>query len=115
MPRISGPFAWPLARDLARKRDLLARAGGRFVGVTFTKKDGTTRRMQVQPAALALRLKGARASEAARRPPGPGRSGIPTSSPSGTSAPGRRARSTWQRCRASPWTAASTASLPKGG
>lgn len=60
-------LGWPLPPDLARKRDLIAAAGGRFCGVTFTKKDGSLRRMQVQPAALRPRLKGAAASEPARR------------------------------------------------
>jgi hypothetical protein len=53
--------------ELARKRDLIASAGGRFCGITFTKKDGTERRMQVQPAALRLREKGEAASAPARR------------------------------------------------
>jgi hypothetical protein len=38
--------------DLALKRRLLARAGGRFCGVEFVKKDGSVRRMQVQPAVV---------------------------------------------------------------
>lgn len=65
--RASAPFAWPVPPDLAQKRDLIASAGGRFCGVTFTKKDGTERRMQVQPAALDLRVKGDAASERAKR------------------------------------------------
>jgi hypothetical protein len=52
---------------LAAKRALLLGAGGRFCGVTFRKKDGSLRRMQVQPAALARRLKGPAASERAAR------------------------------------------------
>ncbi|WP_210528972.1 hypothetical protein [Rubellimicrobium arenae] len=59
--------AWPLPPDLAAKRDLIASAGGRFCAVTFTKKDGSERLMQVQPAALRHRLKGEAASDAARR------------------------------------------------
>ena len=42
-------------------------AGGRFCGVTLTKKDGAERRMQVQPAALNIRVKGDAASERAKR------------------------------------------------
>jgi hypothetical protein len=61
------PWPWPLDPALAARRDLIAAAGGRFCAVTFRKKDGSTRRMQVQPAALRLRLKGERAPEAARR------------------------------------------------
>lgn len=61
------PFAWPVSPELAAKRDLIASAGGRFCSVTFTKKDGTLRRMQVQPAALRTRTKGERAGESARR------------------------------------------------
>ena len=60
-------FAWPVPPELARKRDLIASAGGRLCGVTFTKNDGTLRRMQVQPAALRLREKGDLASDRARR------------------------------------------------
>ncbi len=60
-------FDRPLDPDLARKRDLLLAAGGRFCGVTFIKKDGSQRRMQVQPAALRPRLKGEAASDPARR------------------------------------------------
>ena len=66
-PRASRSFAWPLSPELSAKRDLLLSAGGRFCTVTFTKKDGTLRKMQVQPAALGLRLKGNAASEAAQR------------------------------------------------
>jgi hypothetical protein len=66
-PRAPSPFPWPVPPDVAAKRDLIASAGGRFCAVTFTKKDGTERRMQVQPAALRSRLKGEAASPAARR------------------------------------------------
>ncbi len=65
--RAPAPFAWPVPPELAQKRDLIASAGGRFCGVTFTKKDGTERRMQVQPAALRLREKGPAASDRAQR------------------------------------------------
>jgi hypothetical protein len=65
--RAESPYAWPLAPDLIAKRDLLASAKGRFCGVTFTKKDGTERSMQLQPAALVPRLKGDRASASAQR------------------------------------------------
>ena len=65
--RAPAPFAWPVPPELAQKRDLIASAGGRFCGVTFTKKDGTERRMQVQPAALRLREKGDATSDRAQR------------------------------------------------
>jgi hypothetical protein len=65
--RAPATFAWAEAPDLAAKRDLIASAGGRFCAVTFIRKDGTERRMQVQPAALSRRLKGEAASEAAKR------------------------------------------------
>jgi len=65
--RAPAPFAWPVPPELACKRDLIASAGGRFCGVTFTKKDGSERRMQVQPAALRLREKGSAASDRAQR------------------------------------------------
>ena len=65
--RAPAPFAWPVPPELARKRDLIASAGSRFCAVTFTKKDGTQRKMQVQPAALRLREKGPAASEPAKR------------------------------------------------
>ena len=66
-PRAPSPFPWPVSPDLAAKRDLIASAGGRFCAVTFLKKDGTERKMQVQPAALRTRVKGEAASAAARR------------------------------------------------
>ena len=65
--RAPATFAWPVPPELAQKRDLIASAGGRFCGVTFTRKDGTERRMQVQPAALRLREKGPVASDRAQR------------------------------------------------
>lgn len=61
------PFAGDLPPELRARRDLIAAAGGRFCAVTFRRKDGTVRRMQVQPAALAHRVKGPLASEPARR------------------------------------------------
>ncbi len=66
-PRAPSPFPWPVPPDVAAKRDLIASAGGRFCAVTFTRKDGTERRMQVQPAALRLREKGSAASDRAQR------------------------------------------------
>jgi hypothetical protein len=65
--RVAQDFAWPLPPDLRARRDLIASAGGRFCAITFRKKDGSERRMQVQPAALRLRLRGEAASEAAKR------------------------------------------------
>ncbi|NAZ36251.1 hypothetical protein [Rubellimicrobium sp. CFH 75288] len=61
------PSAPALPPDLARRRDLIAGCGGRFCTVTFLKKDGSLRTMQVQPAALRLREKGERALPHARR------------------------------------------------
>ncbi|KAA9006650.1 hypothetical protein [Histidinibacterium aquaticum] len=53
--------------DFAVKRELIATGTGRFVAVTFTKKDGAERTMTVQPDALRSRLKGEDASDAGRR------------------------------------------------
>ncbi|UMA64620.1 hypothetical protein LVO79_16705 [Roseivivax marinus] len=54
-------------RREAEKRDLIASAGSRFCTVTFTKKDGSERTMQIQPAALRSRLKGDAATDAGKR------------------------------------------------
>ncbi len=44
-------FASPLTdTEIDRRRALFDAAGGRFCGVEFVKKDGSVRRMQVQPA-----------------------------------------------------------------
>lgn len=51
----------------ASKRDLITAAAGRIIAVTFTKKDGTARTMQVQPAAMAKRVKGDAATDAGKR------------------------------------------------
>ena len=56
-----------LSEDYTAKRKLIASAEGRFCTVTFTKKDGTERRMRVQPAALKLHLKGDAATAAGRK------------------------------------------------
>ncbi|MEL7258416.1 MAG: hypothetical protein AAFN80_11335 [Pseudomonadota bacterium] len=48
--------------DLAKKRDLIASAKGRFATVVFIKKDGTRRQMRIQPATLKKHVKGAEAS-----------------------------------------------------
>lgn len=53
--------------DFAAKRALIASAGGRFCAVTFTKKDGTQRTMQIQPATLQHHVKGDAATNAARK------------------------------------------------
>lgn len=66
-PTHPAPVAGGLPPQLQARRDLIAQAGGRFCAVTFRRKDGTLRRMQVQPAALARRVKGPLASEPARR------------------------------------------------
>lgn len=55
------------AREIEQKRALIAKAKGRFCRVVFTKKDGTQRRMTVQPAALKFHVKGEDASEAGRK------------------------------------------------
>ena len=48
-------------------RDLVKTAGSRIFSVQFTKKDGSTRIMTVQQAALAPRCKGEDASDSARQ------------------------------------------------
>lgn len=55
------------ASDYAEKRHLIEAAKGRFCAVTFTKKDGTERTMQVQPATLRQHVKGDSATEAGKR------------------------------------------------
>lgn len=52
---------------MKEKRELIARAGGRFCAVTFRKADGSIRVMRIHPAKLKLHIKGAAASEAGRR------------------------------------------------
>lgn len=44
------PGAAPSEAEITRRRALFDAAGSRFCGVEFVKKDGTLRRMQVQPA-----------------------------------------------------------------
>jgi len=56
-----------LERNYQQMRELIASAGGTFAGVVFTKKDGTKRTMQVQPAKLKFHVKGDKASEQAQR------------------------------------------------
>ncbi len=53
--------------EMEAKRRMIAAAKGRFVSVTFTKKDGTERVMRVQPATLKYHLRGDSASESARK------------------------------------------------
>lgn len=53
--------------DFAAKRALIASAGGRFCAVTFTKKDGTERTMQIQPATLQHHVKGDAATESVKQ------------------------------------------------
>ncbi|WP_299970186.1 hypothetical protein [uncultured Roseobacter sp.] len=53
--------------EMEAKRKMIAAARGRFVSVTFTKKDGSERQMRIQPATLKHHLKGDKASESARR------------------------------------------------
>lgn len=53
--------------DIEEKRELIRSAKGRFVGVTFIKKDGSTRVMRVQPATLKFHVKGDAAAPSARQ------------------------------------------------
>ena len=53
--------------EMEAKRKMIAAAKGRFVSVTFTKKDGSERVMRIQPATLKHHLKGENASESARK------------------------------------------------
>lgn len=55
------------AAEMEAKRKMIAAAKGRFVSVTFIKKDGSERVMRVQPATLKYHLKGDSASESARK------------------------------------------------
>lgn len=49
-------------------RTIITKAGGTFVNVEFTKKDGTLRRMTIQPATMAHRIvPDSEASESAKR------------------------------------------------
>lgn len=48
-------------------KNMINENGGRFVTVQFVKKDGSIRRMQVQPAALKMHVKGEAASDQAKR------------------------------------------------
>lgn len=51
----------------AQIRGLVKSAGSRFMSITFIKKDGSERLMQIQPMALAKHVKGDKASESAQR------------------------------------------------
>lgn len=53
--------------EFAAKRALIASAGGRFCAVTFIKKDGSERTMQIQPATLQHYVKGDAATEAGKK------------------------------------------------
>ena len=64
---IAGKLVLQAREAMDAKRKMIAAAAGRFVSVTFTKKDGTERHMRIQPAALRYHLKGKEASPAARR------------------------------------------------
>ncbi|XAI95955.1 hypothetical protein [Microcystis phage Mwe-JY26] len=48
-------------------RSLIESAGGQFASVTFTKKDGTVRVMNVQPAAGKFHVVGEAASDSAKQ------------------------------------------------
>ncbi len=52
---------------LDAKRTLITSSGSRFCSVTFIKKDGSLRRMCVQPASLQLHVKGDAATDAGRK------------------------------------------------
>ncbi len=56
-----------MKRDYTEMRALVASAKGRFCSVTFTKKDGTERVMNVQPAAIVGHLIGEKASDSAKQ------------------------------------------------
>ena len=47
-----------IEKDWAAKRNIIASSKGRFASITFTKKDGTVRKIRVQPAKLKFHLKG---------------------------------------------------------
>lgn len=53
--------------QIEERRALIASSAGRICAVTFTKADGTLRRMKVQPAKLKLHVKGDKASPAGRK------------------------------------------------
>ena len=55
------------AKDYANKRTLIGKAKGRFCSVTFIKKDGSIRTMQVQPSKLAKHAKGDAAPDAGKK------------------------------------------------
>jgi hypothetical protein len=46
-----------LKRNYQEMRDLINSAGGRFMSVTFIKKDGSERLMNIQPAAIVKKIK----------------------------------------------------------
>ena len=56
-----------LKRNYKQMRALIDSAKGQYAGVVFTKKDGTLRTMNVQPAKLKFEIKGEDASESAKR------------------------------------------------
>jgi len=53
--------------DYAKIKNLVNSSQGRFCSVTFIKKDGTERMMQVQPAQGRFHVKGAQASASAQK------------------------------------------------
>lgn len=56
-----------MSKDYNSMAALIASAKGRFCSVTFIKKDGSVRVMNIQPAAIKSHLKGDEASESAKR------------------------------------------------
>lgn len=56
-----------IERNYEDMRALINKAGGRYAGVVFIKKNGERRTMNVQPAKLKFHVKGDKASEQAQR------------------------------------------------
>lgn len=56
-----------MTRDYGKMRELIESAKGRFCYVEFEKKDGTLRKMIIQPAKLKFEIKGDEASEEAKK------------------------------------------------
>ena len=57
----------PRYRDYDKMRELIESAKGRFCYIVFEKKDGTMRKMIIQPAKLKFEIKGDEASDEAKR------------------------------------------------
>lgn len=70
--------------EMDAKRKMIAAARGRFVSVTFTKKDGSERQMRIQPATLKHTSRARQPQRAPAEPLRRVQSVIRTSCPSGT-------------------------------